>query len=87
MVVGRRSRRNVMLHLRLNKVIEARLNKLCKAKGRSKDYYLKQAIVELLDDHEDYSQAVAVLQKKEPTVSLAELEQQLDPTDGSFLSA
>lgn len=68
----------VMLHLRLDKVTEARLNKLCKATCHSKNYYMEKAIIEFLDYNEDYSRAISVLQKKEPMISLTELKQRLD---------
>lgn len=66
-----------MLGVRLDSETEARLVKLCKETGHSKSYYAKKAIMEFLDDKEDYLLAIAVLQKNEPTISLAELEKKL----------
>ena len=42
-----------MLALRLPEEMEARLNNLAKATGRSKSYYVREALVEYLDDLED----------------------------------
>jgi RHH-type rel operon transcriptional repressor/antitoxin RelB len=42
-----------MLALRLPSDIEARLDALAKATGRTKSYYARQAILEYLDDLED----------------------------------
>jgi RHH-type rel operon transcriptional repressor/antitoxin RelB len=42
-----------MLAIRLPEDIEARLEKLAKATGRTKTYYAREAILEHLDDLED----------------------------------
>lgn len=42
-----------MLAIRLPQEIEARLDALAKATGRSKTYYAREAILEHLDDLED----------------------------------
>ena len=42
-----------MLTIRLPQEIEARLNTLATATGRSKSYYVREAILEHLDDMED----------------------------------
>jgi RHH-type transcriptional regulator, rel operon repressor / antitoxin RelB len=42
-----------MLAIRLPAEIEARLNELAHRTGRSKSFYVRQAIVEHLDDLED----------------------------------
>ena len=43
-----------MLALRLPKEIEDRLTRLAKATGRTKTFYAKQAIIEKIEDLEDY---------------------------------
>lgn len=43
-----------MLAIRLPEDIEARLSKLAKATGRTKTYYATQAILEKIEDLEDY---------------------------------
>lgn len=42
-----------MLAVRLPSEVEARLDALAKATGRSKTYYVREAILEHLDDLED----------------------------------
>jgi len=43
-----------MLAIRLPAEIEKRLEKLVKKTGRTKSYYVRQAILEYLEDLEDY---------------------------------
>jgi len=43
-----------MLAVRLPDEIEKRLEKLAKKTGRTKSYYVRQAILEYLEDMEDY---------------------------------
>jgi len=43
-----------MLAIRLPDEIEKRLEKLAKKTGRTKSYYVRQAILEYLEDMEDY---------------------------------
>ena len=49
--------------------------------GRSKTYYAREAIVEHLDDLEDYYLAVARLEKELPTLGLDEMERRLGVAD------
>lgn len=66
-----------MLGVRLEPDLEARLERLAKKTGRSKSYYAKEAIRQFLEDREDYLLGLAVLERKEPTISLEELERRL----------
>lgn len=66
-----------MLGVRLEPELEAKLEKLAKKTGRSKSYYAKQAIRQFLEDREDYLLGLAVLERKEPTISLEEMERRL----------
>jgi len=43
-----------MLAIRLPEEIEKRLEELAKKTGRTKSYYVRQAILEYLEDLEDY---------------------------------
>jgi RHH-type rel operon transcriptional repressor/antitoxin RelB len=43
-----------MLAIRLPEEIEKRLEELAKKTGRTKSYYVRQAILEYLEDMEDY---------------------------------
>lgn len=52
-----------MLSVRLPEDIEARLQTLARATGRSKSYYARQAILEKLDEMEDAYLGAAVLER------------------------
>ena len=66
-----------MLALRLPPELEARLEALAKATGRSKSYYAREAIIEHIGDLEDIYLAEKHLEDiragREDTVSLDEL--------------
>jgi RHH-type rel operon transcriptional repressor/antitoxin RelB len=66
-----------MLAVRLDSSIENRLTQLAHETGRSKSYYVKQAIENFLDDREDYLLALAVLEREEPLLSLTEVRKEL----------
>ena len=66
-----------MLGVRLNKELEMRLHSLCQATGHTKSYYTQKALVEFLDEREDYFLGLAALERNEPTMSLQELEKKL----------
>ncbi len=66
-----------MLAVRLDSSIENRLTQLAHETGRSKSYYVKQAIENFLEDREDYLLALAVLEKKEPLKTIAEVRKEL----------
>lgn len=66
-----------MLAVRLDPATEEKLTRLAEETGRSKSYYVKQAIKEFLEEREDYLLALAVLERKEPRKSLAEVRKEL----------
>jgi RHH-type transcriptional regulator, rel operon repressor / antitoxin RelB len=66
-----------MLGIRLERELEAKLERLAKKTGRSKSYYAREAIRRFLEDREDYLLGLAVLERNEPTISLDELERRL----------
>ena len=70
-----------MLAVRLDPDMEEELNKLSKETGRSKSYYVKQAIENYLEDREDYLLALSVLEKKEPRKSIKEVRKELGLDD------
>lgn len=70
-----------MLAVRLPKEIEERLEELARKTGRSKSYYVRQAILEHLDDLEDYYLAVERLEQNLPGIPLDELERRLGLQD------
>ena len=66
-----------MLAVRLDSEIENRLAQLAHETGRSKSYYVKQAIESFLEDREDYLLALAVLEREEPRKTLTEVRKEL----------
>lgn len=68
-----------MLAIRLPPEIEKRLAELAERTGRSKSYYARQAILEHLDDLEDYYLAAARVE--EARLSLEDVEQRLGLED------
>lgn len=70
-----------MLAVRLPEKLEHKLDNLAEQTGRSKSFYVRKAIEEFLEDHEDYLIALARLEKKNPRISLKELEKELGLDD------
>ena len=66
-----------MIAVRLDSDLEDRLNKLAHETGRSKSYYVKQAIESYLEEREDYLLALSVLEKNEPVKSIKEVRKEL----------
>jgi RHH-type transcriptional regulator, rel operon repressor / antitoxin RelB len=66
-----------MLSIRLELDLEERLERLAKQTGRSKSYHAKLAIRQYLEDREDYLLGVAARERKEPRISLEDLEREL----------
>ena len=70
-----------MIAVRLPDEIEKRLNALARKTGRTKTFYVREAVLEHLQDLEDYYLAAARLGKKLPAVSLAEMEKRIGLAD------
>jgi RHH-type rel operon transcriptional repressor/antitoxin RelB len=66
-----------MLAVRLDEDMEQKLAKLAAETGRSKSYYVKQAIQTFLEDREDYLLGLAVLEREETRTSLADVRKEL----------
>lgn len=66
-----------MLGVRLERNLDVRLERLARKTGRSKSYYVREAIRQFLEDREDYLSGLAVLEREEPVISLEELERRL----------
>jgi len=66
-----------MLGIRLEPELEEKLDSLARETGRSKSYYAREAIRQYLEDREDYLKGIAALEKREPTITLNELEKRL----------
>jgi len=58
-------------------VRETRLAHLAKETGRSKSYYVKQAIENFLEEREEYLLALSVLEKDEPRTSIVDVRKEL----------
>jgi RHH-type rel operon transcriptional repressor/antitoxin RelB len=71
--------------LRLPEDLKDRLEKLSKATGRSKTYYMIQAIADKIEDLEDLYLAEQILidirEGRSKTYTLAEVEEQVGPVD------
>lgn len=70
-----------MLAVRLPEVLEHRLSDLATETNRSKSYYVKKAIQDFLDDNEDHLLALARLEKKNPRITIEEMEDRLGLED------
>jgi RHH-type rel operon transcriptional repressor/antitoxin RelB len=66
-----------MLAVRLPPDIEQRLDALAKKTGRSKSYYVREAILRQIEDIEDYYVARRRLARGGPRVTLESLERQV----------
>lgn len=66
-----------MLALRLSTDVESRLDMLAKATGRTKSFYAREAIMEHLEDLEDYYLAVERTKSGTRGIPLDEVEQRL----------
>lgn len=67
-----------MLAVRLPPEIEQRLQRLAARTGRSKSYYVREALLRHLEDLEDLYLALDRLDHPERRWSLEELERELD---------
>ena len=73
------------LSIRIDPAIDARLERLARLTGRSKSFYVKQAIEDQLEDLEDLYLAQRVAQRvaegRERLIALEELERELGVDD------
>lgn len=76
-----------MITVRLDSEMEERLKRLAKETGRSKSYYVKQAIENYLEDREDYLLALSVLEKNEPRKSITEVRRELGLEDRTYTNS
>jgi len=66
------------MHVRLPEDLENQLDKLVEETGRSKSYYVREAIGAYLEDKYDTLMALEVLAKGEQRITLEELKAHLD---------
>jgi RHH-type rel operon transcriptional repressor/antitoxin RelB len=71
-----------MLEIRLEPELEKKFESLAKETRRSKSYYAREAIRQLLEDREDFQKGIAALERRESTISLDELERRLATRKG-----
>lgn len=67
----------IMLAIRIDKEIENRLEQLAKKTGRTKTFYAREAILEHLEDMEDYYLAVDAIQDPGNLYSADEAKREL----------
>jgi RHH-type transcriptional regulator, rel operon repressor / antitoxin RelB len=67
-----------MTSLRLPSDIEKRLDILAHETGRTKTYYIKEALLSHLEDMEDRYLAVQRLEKPQKSLSMKEAKRELD---------
>jgi RHH-type rel operon transcriptional repressor/antitoxin RelB len=70
-----------MIAVRLPPEVERRLEKLARRTGRSKTFYVREAILQHLEDLEDYYLAVQRIEENLPGVPLEEVERRLGLAD------
>jgi len=70
-----------MIAVRLPPEVEKRLERLARKTGRSKTFYVREAILQHLEDLEDYYLAVQRLEKNLPGIPLEEVERRLGLAD------
>jgi RHH-type transcriptional regulator, rel operon repressor / antitoxin RelB len=70
-----------MIAVRLPPDVEKRLKRLARRTGRTKTFYVREAILQYLDDLEDYYQAAQRLEENLPGVPLHEVERRLGLDD------
>ncbi len=66
-----------MLALRLDQTLEKQLTALAVAKGASKSALIREAILRMLEDEEDFALAEGATQALQSTKPLAELRKEL----------
>ena len=74
----------IMVGVRLGEKTEERLAHLAQMTGRSKSYYLKQAVEKFLDEREEYLIAISELEKVhqgESTIGIKELMKRIEEMD------
>lgn len=66
-----------MIAVRLDSDVEDRLANLAKETGRSKSYYVKEAINNYLEEREEYLLAISILEKEEPRTPIKDVRKEL----------
>jgi RHH-type rel operon transcriptional repressor/antitoxin RelB len=70
-----------MLAVRLPGSIDRRLDNLARKTGRTKSFYVKKAILDFLEDREDYLLGLSRLEQNTGRISLKEVARELGLDD------
>lgn len=70
-----------LVAVRLEQDLNARLNKLAKSTGRSKSFYIQQAIARFMEDMEDTFIAIERLENPSQRYSMDEVKEMLNVAD------
>ncbi|MGB6553344.1 MAG: CopG family transcriptional regulator [Candidatus Binataceae bacterium] len=70
-----------MLAVRLPGSIDRRLDNLARKTGRTKSFYVKKAILDFLEDREDYLLGLSRLEQSTGRISLKEVARELGLDD------
>jgi RHH-type rel operon transcriptional repressor/antitoxin RelB len=70
-----------VLTVRLPADLERRLERLARTTGRSKSYYVREALLQYLEDLEDYHVALKRLEEQLPGIPLEEVARRLGLED------
>jgi RHH-type rel operon transcriptional repressor/antitoxin RelB len=70
-----------LLTVRLPADLERRLERLSRTTGRSKSYYVREALLQYLEDLEDYHLALKRLEEQLPGIPLEEVARRLGLED------
>lgn len=70
-----------MIAVRLPPEVEKRLERLARRTGRSKTFYVREAVLQHLEDLEDYYLAVQRLEENLPGIPLEEVKRRLGLAD------
>lgn len=65
------------LSIRLDSKTEKKLENLAKKTGRTKSWYIRQAVEDYLDEWEDYHIAMSRLEQEKGEIDLAEVRKKL----------
>ncbi|MBV9575999.1 MAG: ribbon-helix-helix protein, CopG family [Gammaproteobacteria bacterium] len=66
-----------MIFVRLPKELEMQLEKIVNKTHRSKSYYIRKALEQFLEDHEDYLSVVARLEENNLRISYEKIRKEL----------
>ena len=70
-----------MIAVRLPPAVEKRLQRLARKTGRTKTFYVREAILQHLEDLEDYYLAAKRLEENLPGIPLQEVERRIGLAD------